>query len=196
MPYSVYQKKLYNYLTTFNILSDNEVKELIAASNLKVLDKSDYYIREGEICNDVAFVIEGTLRSYYFSNKGEEITYCITFPNNLLSAYSSLITGKETEENIQAITQVKLLVFSKDTIDTLALKYPNWIHFMKIIAEQQYIELEKRIFQLQKSNALQRYSDLLKNQPEYLKHIPLQYLASYLGITQRHLSRIRKEIAF
>lgn len=196
MPYSVYQKKLYNYLTTFNILSDNEVKELIAASNLKVLDKSDYYIREGEICNDVAFVIEGTLRSYYFSNKGEEITYCITFPNNLLSAYSSLITGQETEENIQAITHVKLLVFSKDTIDTLALKYPNWIHFMKIIAEQQYIELEKRIFQLQKSNALQRYSDLLKNQPEYLKHIPLQYLASYLGITQRHLSRIRKEIAF
>lgn len=196
MPYSVYQKKLYDYLTTFNILSDNEVKELIAASNLKVLDKSDYYIREGEICNDVAFVIEGTLRSYYFSNKGEEITYCITFPNNLLSAYSSLITGQETEENIQAITQVKLLVFSKDIIDTLALKYPNWIHFMKIIAEQQYIELEKRIFQLQKSNALQRYSDLLKNQPEYLKHIPLQYLASYLGITQRHLSRIRKEIAF
>ena len=72
----------------------------------------------------------------------------------------------------------------------------NWIKFLKIVAEQQYIELEKRIFQLQKNNAFERYSDLLKNHPEYLQNIPLQYLASYLGITQRHLSRIRREICF
>ena len=84
----------------------------------------------------------------------------------------------------------------KNTIDDLALKNPNWVKFLKIVAEQQYVELEKRIFQLQKSNAAQRYSDLLKNQPAFIQHIPLQYLASYLGITQRHLSRIRKAFSF
>ena len=56
--------------------------------------------------------------------------------------------------------------------------------------------LKKYCFQLQKNNALQKYELLLKNQPEYIQQIPLQYLASYLGITQRHLSRIRKEISF
>ena len=84
----------------------------------------------------------------------------------------------------------------KHKIDNLALKNQNWVRFLKIVAEQQYIELEKRIFQLQKNNALQRYADLIKNQPEYIQNIPLQYLASYLGITQRHLSRIRRDMSF
>jgi ribosomal protein L10 len=56
------------------------------------------------------------------------------------------------------------------------------------------MELETRFFQLQRDSAAQRYSTLLTNHPDYIQNIPLQYLASYLGITQRHLSRIRKEI--
>ena len=185
-----------SYFKSFNILTDDEIEEFIELSAMRNLKKTDYFIREGETCKDVAFVLAGTLRSYYVTEKGEEITYCITFPNNLITAYSSFITGQSTPENIQAISAVELMVVRKDTIDDLALKNPNWVKFLKVVAEQQYVELEKRIFQLQKSNAAQRYSDLLKNQPAYVQHIPLQYLSSYLGITQRHLSRIRKEISF
>lgn len=136
------------------------------------------------------------MRSFYVSAKGEEITYCITFPNNLMTAYSSFITGQSTTENIQAITSVELLIIPKNQIDKLSLQNPNWVKFLKIIAEQQYIELEKKVFQLQKYSASQRYAALIKNQPEYIQNIPLQYLASYLGITQIHLSRIRKEISY
>jgi CRP-like cAMP-binding protein len=185
-----------NYLKSFNILTDNEIEDLTNLSTRRALNKMDYFIREGEICREVAFILSGTFRSFYISDKGEEITYCITFPNNLMTAYSSFITGQNTYENIQAITPVELLVIPKNKIDDLVLKKPNWVLFLKVIAEQQYIELEKRIFQLQKSNALQRYTDLTRNQPEYIQKIPLQYLASYLGITQRHLSRIRREMSF
>ncbi|MNY26270.1 hypothetical protein D3C86_1601080 [compost metagenome] len=65
-----------------------------------------------------------------------------------------------------------------------------------MIAEQQYLELEKRLFLFQKEKAKKRYMDLLENQPDYVQQIPLQYLASYLGITSRHLSRLRREIVF
>ena len=77
-------------------------------------------------------------------------------------------------------------------IQALAEASPNWMRFLRMMAEQQYLELERRIFQLQKSSAAQRYADLVRHQPAYVKLIPLQYLASYLGITQRHLSRIRR----
>ncbi|MNT98592.1 hypothetical protein D3C72_2412100 [compost metagenome] len=60
----------------------------------------------------------------------------------------------------------------------------------------QYLELEKRLFIFQKDKAKKRYIDLLENQPGYVQKIPLQYLASYLGITPRHLSRLRKEIQY
>lgn len=185
-----------NYLKSFNVLTDDEIENFIQLSTKRELNKSDYFIREGEICKEVAFVLTGTFRSFYVSDKGEENTYCIVFPNNFMTAYSSFITGQCTSENIQAITTVELLVIPKNKIDNLAMKNPNWVKFLKIVAEQQYIELEKRIFQLQKNNASQRYADLIENHPKYIKNIPLQYLASYLGITQRHLSRIRKEISF
>ena len=184
------------YLKSYNVLTDNEIENLIQLSTKRDLNKSDYFVREGETCKEVAFVLTGISRSFYVSDKGVEITYCITFPNNLMTAYSSFITGLSTSENIQAITPVELMIIPKNKIDDLAMGNPNWIKFLKIVAEQQYIELEKRVFQLQKDNASQRYADLIKNQPEYIQNIPLQYLASYLAITQRHLSRIRKEISF
>lgn len=190
------KKMIKNYLKSFNVLTDDEIENLILVTTKRDLNKADYFIRQGETCKEVAFVLSGTFRSFYISDKGEEITYCITFPNNLMTAYSSFITGQSTDENIQAITSVALLIIPKNKIDYLASTNPNWIKFLKIVAEQQYIELEKRIFQLQKNNAFQRYMDLIKNQPEYIQNIPLQYLASYLGITQRHLSRIRREISF
>ena len=153
------------------------------------------FIREGETCKSVAFVLSGILRSYYTSDKGDDITYCITFPQNFMTAYSSYLTNEPTQENIQAITPTELLIIPKEKTEALVSKNSNWIFFLKVIAEQQYIELEKRTFQLLGNNATKRYADLLKNQPNYLKSIPLQYLASYLGVSQRHLSRIRKEIA-
>lgn len=181
------------FFKSFNILTDSEIEDFIQLLSYKNYKKSDYFIKEGEICKQVAFVLSGSLRSYYISDKAEEITYCITFPNNLMTAYSSFLTEQPTEENIQAITQTELLIISKEKIETLVQQNKNWIYFLKYIAEQQYIELEKRIFKLQKSDAAKRYADLMKNEPEYIQKIPLQYLASFLGVSQRHLSRIRKE---
>ena len=67
-------------------------------------------------------------------------------------------------------------------------------NFLIIIAEKEYVELEKWIFNHQKSNAQKRYVDLINNHPQFVQQIPLHYIASYLGITQRHLSRIRASI--
>ncbi len=114
----------------------------------------------------------------------------------MIAGYSSVITGKPTSENIQALTDCELIEFSTSLIDELVSGNRKWLLFTKQIAEDQYVKLEKRIFMLQKESALIRYQELLDNHPEYLQRIPLGYLASYLGISQRHLSRLRKQISF
>ncbi|SHK75640.1 hypothetical protein SAMN05444267_1007119 [Chryseobacterium polytrichastri] len=113
-----------------------------------------------------------------------------------MASYSSFISDTPSVETIQAISDADVLILKKTKIEELVQTHPNWMEFLKIIAEQEYLELEKRFFQLQRGNAKQRYVTLLENQSNYIQDIPLQYLASYLGITQRHLSRIRKEISF
>lgn len=183
-------------LQAYNILADDEIDAFIRLASHKTLQKSEYYIKEGETCNSVCFILSGLLRSYYMTEKGDDMTYCITFPHNFMTAYSSFLTGQTTQENIQAIETTELLVIQKNQMEKLTQTSSNWLQFQKVIAEQQYIELEKRIFLLQGSNATKRYAELVKNHPAYLQNIPLQYLASYLGVTQRHLSRIRKEFAF
>lgn len=184
-----------NYLRNFQFLTDADIEALNAVRRLRMLNKGDYLIKAGRISTEVAFVRQGLLRSYYTKDNGEEITYCFTFEDNFMTAYSSLITGQPTYENIQALVPTELWILQKSDMESLGKKYPNWLLFQKHMAEQQYIDLETRFFSFQKEKASERYQELLQSQPRYFQQIPLQHLASYLGISQRHLTRIRREIS-
>lgn len=183
-----------NHLLSFNLLSATAIELLVAKAKPRTLKKGDFFITEGKFCNEVAFIKSGILRSYYTSKAAEEFTYCITFPDQFMTAYSSLITGAPSQENIQAMSAVELLVLKKSELDAWAEENVNGIKLLKTIAEQQYIHLEKRVFMYQKDTAKERYLALFESHPEYIKQIPMQYLASFLAITPRHLSRLRKEV--
>ncbi|WP_417887532.1 Crp/Fnr family transcriptional regulator [Zunongwangia sp.] len=183
------------YLETFKILTKDEIDFFEQKVVRKKLKKGDFFIKEGKTCKEVGFVVSGLFRSFYHSSMEAEVTYCFTFSNSFVSAYSSFLSQNKTLENIQALTDTEILTISRDQLLKLEQSSTNWLKFFKMMAEQEYIKLEKRIFMLQMETAEKRYLDLLTNQPEYLQLIPLNYLSSYLGITQRHLSRIRKSIS-
>ncbi|MCG8575184.1 MAG: Crp/Fnr family transcriptional regulator [Flavobacteriales bacterium] len=183
------------YLESFNLLTEEEIKTALNLTKSKSLKKGDFFIREGKTTNEVAFIVSGIFRSFYHSSSGDEVTYCFTFENSFMTAYSSFITENPTSENIQAISDAELLLIPKSAIKELENNSMNWLKLLKHLAEQEFVKMEQRIFLLQKENSEKRYRDLLNNHPEYLKQIPLNYLASYLGVSQRHLSRIRGTIS-
>lgn len=184
------------FFQNFKLFSKNEIDDFLIYFKERKLAKNDFFVKEGEKCKEIAFIQSGIFRSYYVSEEGKDNTYCFRFPNDLLASYSSFISDQPSIENLQAISEATLLVIKKEKIQELASENPKWSEFLRMIAEQEYLELEKRFFQLQRDSSTKRYLFLIKNQPDYIQKIPLQYLASYLGITQRHLSRIRKEISF
>ncbi len=186
---------LEQYLLQLGILRQNEIDQLAALGKKKSLKKGSSFCQEGQIIQHFAFIESGIFRSYFTSSQEKETTYCIRFPNSFLSAYSSFLTGQPTRENVQALTDAELIYFSKQDLDRLCAAHHNWVVLLKVLAETEYINLEQRIF-LHSESAKERYLTLLKKEPELIKHIPLGYLASYLGITQRHLSRLRREIAY
>jgi len=194
--YNHSQKMVDQYFRSFNIFSEEEIHHCMTLFEMKTINKNEYFVKEGDKCKEIGFIKSGIFRSYYISSDGKDMTYCFRFPNDLIASYSSFISGQTSTETMQAIADAEVWVIKKEKIEELTANNPNWIHFLKVIAEQEYLELEKRFFQLQRDNAAQRYTSLLKNQPNYIQQIPLQHLASYLGITQRHLSRIRKEVSF
>lgn len=157
--------------------------------------KGDLLIEAGNTCNWIGFVGTGIVRNFYISNKGEEITYCITFPNKFITAYSSFISGEKTFENIHAVTDVEMFFIEKKQFNHLIHISPNWLKFSNHFAEQTYVLMENRLLSLQMESADIRYSELMSKHPEFIQQVPLKYLASYLGITQRHLSRLRRELS-
>jgi len=185
-----------SYFKSFHIFSDAEIENITCFFKEKKMKKNDFFIKEGDTGKQVAFIASGIFRSYYISEDGKDNTYCFRFPNEFLASYASFITDKPGMENMQAVSDAVIFVIPKSRIEELANENQRWTLFLKRIAEQEYLEIEKRFFQLQRESAAQRYTFLLQHQPHYIQQIPLQYLASYLGITQRHLSRIRKEISF
>jgi CRP-like cAMP-binding protein len=182
------------FLNSYRFLKDSEIDEVAKFATIKSLKKGDYFIRQGEVCKEVAFVKSGIFRNFIISNLGEESTYCITLPNNSISSYTSYITGDATIENIQAIANSEIFILSKEVLDKAINESNNWMKYMKIVSETEYMKLEKRVFSFVSEKAKQRYISLLEQNPIYIQQIPLQYLASYLGITQRHLSRLRREV--
>jgi len=187
---------LATFFRRFDLFEEKDITTLVALFTPRVLAKNAYLILEGEYCEEIAFIESGVFRSFYTTDTGNELTYCFRFPDDLVGAYSAFITKGKSIESIQAIIPATIWTIQKHDLDTLANQLPQWNTFLKMIAEQQYLELEQRVMQFQRESAQQRYKNLLLNQPNYIQFIPLHYLASYLGITQRHLSRIRKEITF
>ncbi|RIW13445.1 Crp/Fnr family transcriptional regulator [Algoriphagus lacus] len=184
-----------SFFTDFGMLTEKDIRDFISLASKKYLEKSEKFVAQDQVSKEIGFVLSGILRSFHSDKNGNETTFCFSFPNSLVTSYSSYITGNGAMENIQAITSVELLVVSKEKWMELIKRSANWIDFLRQMAEFEYVALEKRVYQFQRDSASERYKDLVSRYPEYLKKIPLHYLASYLGITQRHLSRIRKNFA-
>ncbi|MCC7245143.1 MAG: Crp/Fnr family transcriptional regulator [Saprospiraceae bacterium] len=182
---------MYHFLMELNLLDFSELEKIKELVSTKIIRKGDYLIRKGSVCKEIVWIKSGILRSFYINTDGVEITNCLAFDNELMAAFSSFITQHPTEENIQAIVDSEIEVLTKDQLNTLYTESTQWQTIGRILTEYQYVQLEQRIVSFQKYTAKQRYEELLANHAHYIQNVPLQYLATYLGMTPRHLSRLR-----
>lgn len=158
------------------------------------LKKGDFWVSEGKICDKIGFLQKGKLRIYYNDIMGNEVTCYFVTSENFISSFSSFLTKTPTLENIVAIEECEMKIISSEDIEELSIKIPKIQIWRRIVAENLFITLEKRISMLQSKTANERYERMLKENPDIILSVPLQYTASFLGITPQHLSRLRKEI--
>lgn len=157
------------------------------------LQKGQALIQAGQICQHIAWLSQGRLRVFYYADNDQEITCYFGNPDQFISSYSSYLTQTPTKENIEAIEDCELITLFREDVETLSEAIPKIHIFRRIIAENLFLMMERRIAMLQSQSAQERYEALILNHPEWILNIPLQYTASFLGITPQHLSRLRKK---
>lgn len=183
---------LSNTIHSIIALTPEEKSQINIAFKPLNIAKGDFWIKEGKVCNQVGFLVSGKLRSFYFDDAGNEITCFFVTPDNFISSFTSFLTETPTVENIVAIEDAVMLVISKIELEQLSEAVPKIQILRRIIAENSFIVMEKRIAMLQSNSANERYERMIKENPGIMLSVPLQYVASFLGITPQHFSRLRK----
>ncbi|MCX6180448.1 MAG: Crp/Fnr family transcriptional regulator [Bacteroidetes bacterium] len=175
-------------------LSNDELEFVLSFFKLIRLNKEQKFLQQGKICDEVAFVQSGILRIFYFNEKGEETTCYFALENEFITSLKSFSSKCNSVENIQAIVATELLVIKKKDLEHLYNVLPKTQEFAMKAMEKVAIKMEERLALFLNQAAEARYSYLMANSPKLLKMVPLQYLASYIGVSPQHLSRLRKNV--
>lgn len=187
-------ENLINYLLQFGQLNEQQISLIKSRAKSIELRKEEYFSEAGKIARQVAFVDSGILRVCYYNNKGEEITRYFIDENNFAVDLNSFTYQIPSSEYVQAVIGCKLFVFSTDALHDLSTTIIAWDGIINQITAKSLIEKVNRISPMLAEDGRTRYTSFLNKFPQLANRIPLSLLASYLGITQSSLSRIRKSI--
>ncbi|MFM2327154.1 MAG: hypothetical protein RIR31_1356 [Bacteroidota bacterium] len=181
---------LFQYFKKFNLLSkeaENAIAEISTVINIK---KNTDLQPIGHTCKTIYFINKGIARIYYYKD-GIDITESFAFENNSIARVESLFTGKPSRKAIQILDDAEIIAINSMQLFKLYDTFPEIERLMRKIFETAYVDTVNRIEGIQFHSAEERYNALIYEVPDVLKRIPLKYVASYLGITQVSLSRIR-----
>jgi CRP-like cAMP-binding protein len=182
-------------LFSADVANPNDLRTIVAAFKRIEVSRNQYIIKEGDLVTHYQFVESGFLRSFAIDTSGNDITTGFFAPNQIVWEVASLFLGTPTKENIQTLEDCVLWQINLEEFHVLFNTIPEFREAGRTRLVQNHVELKYRSLSMITDSAETRYLQLMKEHPEILKLAPLKHIATYLGITDSSLSRIRKEVA-
>jgi CRP-like cAMP-binding protein len=181
---------LFQYFSKYNTLSKKAEQAIAEISSIVTIKKNKDLQSIGHTCKTIYFIKKGVARIYYFKD-GIDITESFFFENSIIARVESLFTGKPSRKAIQILEDAEIIAINSTQLFKLYNSFPEIERLFRKIFEAAYVETVNRIEGIQFHSAEERYNALINEAPNVLMRVPLKYVASYLGITQVSLSRIR-----
>jgi CRP-like cAMP-binding protein len=186
-----------DYLSQFIDIKEDSMQELIVKAREKfkvlLLKKNEFFVKENEICQHFCFVESGILQ-HSIEVLGEEKTTYLALKNSVTSSLSSFLFGKPSRKSIKSIADCKLWIVDLKTFKDLIKNNKAFHQYYYNVIEKQICLIDDYRIDLLTLTPEERYKKLLATEPKLLQEVPLHYLSSFLGISSRHMSRIRKNI--
>ena len=165
----------------------------IASFSILELKKNDYFVKENEICKHFCYIESGILQ-HAIEVLGEEKTSYLALKNSVTSSLSSFLFQKPSRKNLKALVDCRLWIVNLEIFKDLITTNEAFHQFYYNLIEKQICLIDDYRIDLLTLTPEDRYKKLLTTEPKLLQEVPLHYLASFLGISSRHMSRIRKNI--
>ena len=174
-------------------LSSEAEEFLYSISKVKTLPKGEVLIRQGQIVKKTFFVTSGCLRSYCIDKNGKEHTLQFAIKDWWISDYIAIHTDELATLTVECLIESQVIEFNAKELDGIHSRFPEFESYQRHNLERHVVSLQKRILNQLQLSAAERYDLFLKQYPDIEQHTRNFHIASYLGITQQSLSRIRVE---
>lgn len=184
-------KKLYQH----PLFTEEDLKILVEAHEPVEVTKGTTLLREGKVANEYYVLQNGMARAYVYDYDNNEITTEFFTEGELVISTSSLFQRIPSQENIQAVTDCILWKMEFEVFQKLFHTMPGFVEWGRLWFTAQLFSIKQRSLDMVTETATNRYLKLLKEKPQIIQYVPLKQIASYLGVTDTSLSRIRKEIS-
>ena len=186
-------EELINKIKSRLDLSSEAEEFLYSISKVKTIPKGEVLIRQGQIVKRTFFVTSGCLRSYCIDNNGREHTLLFAIKNWWISDYIAIHTDELATLTVECLTEANIIEFNAKELDGIHARFPEFESYQRHNLERHVVSLHKRILNQLQLSAPERYDLFLKQYPDIEQYTRNYHIASYLGITQQSLSRIRVE---
>lgn len=172
-------------------ISDKEWSFFVSKLSQQEFPKNHIILKTEQIEDYLSFVETGIVR-YYIPKSENDLTFTFVFDNNFVSGYDSFLTRKPSTYHIETLTKTSLWRLSYTDLQTIYNQTEIGNKIGRFASENLFLKKFNREISLLNETPEQRYHNLFDEQPHLIQHIPLKYIASYIGVTPQALSRIRK----
>jgi CRP-like cAMP-binding protein len=186
----LFYESLFSLLESIYPVSEQLKKGLIQNSKPISLSKGTILFNEKDIASNAYFIVKGFARTYYYKNE-KEITNNLCPENRIFISASSFYTNQPSYETGELIEDSDMIVLTNENIEKLCLKYLELNFMIRRLVEIFYVVLDQRTYSIHMKTAEEKYNFLLQNNPDFFQRVSLGHIASFLGMTQETLSRLR-----
>jgi len=179
-----------------NINLSDEIYELfLNSSNRKEVKKNQILFNPNRVTNKILFLEKGILRGYKIID-GKDFTHHFYFSNWFATDFESFIKENPSQIHIETLTDTIFYEFNKIDLLNLYEKYHQLEKLGRIIAEKAYLATVEKLSDMQILDLKQRFNSLINKNPDLFQKVPQKHIASYLGVSEQSLSRIKKNLIF
>ncbi len=188
-----YYDTLFRYIAETLVLPESD-KTLIRQLFTPVFVTKDTIIESaGRVPQYHNFIVSGFMRNFHWNQQGEPVTVDLNEGSRFFTSYFHFMNRTVSNENLHCLTDCELLRISRDDVDIAASQGITQKDYTVQILNKRLEANKQRAHDMATLTAEERYRKFSTENPALIRNVPLMYIASYLGITQRHMSRLRKE---
>ncbi|QMU29841.1 Crp/Fnr family transcriptional regulator [Adhaeribacter radiodurans] len=187
------QEGLIQFLQSNKLISTTKATEIAGKFTQKIIPKNEFYLKQEQVCNEYLFLEKGFMRAFAYDTNGLDVTTSFYSNSQVVFEVSSFFNRTASKENIQALTDCAGWFITYEQLNHLFHALPEFREFGRSILVKGLTQLKTRMLSTITETAEERYGHILTSNPEIFQYAPLKHIASYLGLTDTSLSRIRKE---